>query len=265
MGVFFSQEFQLVAREVHDQDPSARLRHADRFAQGGLRVVKEVQNWMKITASKPVLRSPSAKGKRSHRRADLAVRAPARSSRSRAIASVSGSRRSRDRARMRRQQFEHPARAGAGVSTSASAAWPRRPTIHSRHPAPDIERRMRSHCGAFALNKARRLSARSRTAGSRRAWSARARRVHHRQWMTRPGRASPRPRARRPGEDPGPFLDRSSSPASHSSSRCLLTLGWLWPRIAVGFAHGQLSPSSDGARRRTHCIARCLQRAAAAG
>ena len=44
MGVLVAQEFEIVRREVDDQQPAARPQHAHRFADGARAVVEEVQH-----------------------------------------------------------------------------------------------------------------------------------------------------------------------------------------------------------------------------
>ena len=46
MGMLFAQEFEIVRREVDDQEPAARPQHARRLADGVRAVVEEVQHLM---------------------------------------------------------------------------------------------------------------------------------------------------------------------------------------------------------------------------
>ena len=118
MGVLLAQEFQLVRREVDDQQPAARAQHARRLADGARAVVEEVQHLMHDDDVEGIV------GRAADRRCRPAARCncfrPARSSRARASSSMSSDRsRPRPRSICGAEQFEHAAGAGAEIEQRA--------------------------------------------------------------------------------------------------------------------------------------------------
>ena len=118
MRVLLAQEFQLVRREVDDQQPAARAQHARRLADRARAVVEEVQHLMDDDDVEGVV------GERRDRRcrpgARCNARRPARSSRARASSSMSSERsRPSPRSSSRAEQFEHAAGAGAEIEQRA--------------------------------------------------------------------------------------------------------------------------------------------------
>ena len=113
-----AQEFQVVRREIDDQQPPARAQHARGLADRARAVVEEVQHLMDDHDVEGIRRRSADRRCRPAARCNACR--PARSSRARASASMSSDRSMPSpRSMSRAEQFEHAAGAGAEIEQRA--------------------------------------------------------------------------------------------------------------------------------------------------
>ena len=234
MGVLVAQEFEIVRREIDDQQPPAGPQHARRLADGAGAVVEEVQHLMDDDDVEGIARQGEIVDVAMAHAAMLEARRD-RGGRARAPACRARDR-GRGRARYRRRKVRACARCRCrdrAASGSACRRAPRGSPLRPRH-----RRRAACGCGptrrhAAGNNSARRRRARRvprPAARGRGRWpdrSASSRAISARAMSA----ALPRSPRRKNAHDPS--RKRSTSPASAKSRRWRERRGCDWRRIAV--------------------------------
>ena len=115
MGIILAQEFQVMRREIGDQQPPARRHHAGGFRDGGPRIVQIMQHLMKQHGIEHIRlareRQAIGVGQPHLRMVEIVAQQPVARDRQHFRADIHA----HGALRMGRQQFQHAAGAGAGI------------------------------------------------------------------------------------------------------------------------------------------------------